>query len=270
MTAAAILSPIALKTCTKCGECKRATSEFFDKRSALAGGLTAHCKMCSKKARQAYYQANADRVKAASLEYYRKNTEAALARVTAYYKKNTDVALQRVKDYRASNQEQIKTARAGAYQADKDKFKIKASEYYLANKDRVQVSQAAWRGRNKHRVQVYSANYAEKVKADPLLTLQMRYRNIVSKAWRGNGFVKNSRSHEILGCSWDEFRTHIERQFTKGMTWERMPEIHLDHIVALSTAQTAADVVALNHFTNLRPLWAFDNLSKGAQATNLI
>jgi len=265
-----ILSPIASKTCSQCGICRPASFEFFGKCAANRDSLAGQCKVCVKQNRVAYYQANKEKVKAASLEYYRKNTEVAIARVTAYYQKNTDVVRQRVSDYRANNQEKIKSARVDAYQADKDKFKAKASEYYLANKDRVQVSQAAWRGKNKHRVQAYGANYAEKVKADPLLTLQMRYRNIVSKAWRGSGFVKNSRSHEILGCSWDEFRTHIERQFTKGMTWNRMPEIHLDHIVALSTAQTEADVLALNHFTNLRPLWAFDNLSKGAQATNLI
>ena len=258
------------KTCTKCGECKPATAEFFDKRSALIGGITAHCKICAKMARKTYYLENKEKVKAAANEYYRQNTEIAKERVIAHYHANKDKIRDRVKKYALENPEKIKAARAEAYQADKEKYKAGASNYYKANKDKVHISQADWRSRNKHRVQSYSANYAKKIKESPVLLLQIRYRSIVSKAWRGQGFAKRSRSHEILGCTWDEFKSHIERQFTKGMGWDRIDEIHLDHIVALSTAKTEADVLALNRFTNLRPLWAKDNLSKGAQITHLI
>lgn len=74
----------------------------------------------------------------------------------------------------------------------------------------------------------------------------------------------------ILGCSWAEFAAHIERQFLPGMTWQNRGEWHIDHIVALATAKTEADVLALNHFTNLRPMWGPDNFKKGAKQTHLI
>lgn len=54
------------------------------------------------------------------------------------------------------------------------------------------------------------------------------------------------------------------------MTWQNRGEWHIDHIVALATAKTEADVLALNHFTNLRPMWGPDNLKKGAKQTHLI
>lgn len=109
-----------------------------------------------------------------------------------------------------------------------------------------------------------------KYQSDPLFNLKVRVRKTVRMALQGKGFTKTKRSQEILGCTWDEFRRHIERQFTRGMSWERRSEIHLDHIVPLATAKTEEDVVRLNHFTNLRPIWAKDNLSKGAQITHLI
>lgn len=268
MTAIGDSTPV--KACTKCGEEKPATAEFFPKRSALLGKLAAHCKECAKAAKKAYYLENQQKIKDAANEYYRKNTAVAKELVLTHYRANKEKVQSRVKKYVQENKDKIKKARAEAYQAQKDKVKAEVSRYYQANKERVQLSQAEWRSRNKHRVRAYSANYAQKVKENPLLLLQVRYRQIVSKAWRGQGFARTSRSHEILGCTWEEFRRHIERQFTRGMGWDRIEEIHLDHIVALSTAQTEEDVVALNHYTNLRPLWAKENMSKGAQITHLI
>jgi hypothetical protein len=33
----------------------------------------------------------------------------------------------------------------------------------------------------------------------------------------------------------------------------------------MAAATTMADVIRLNHYTNLQPLWAIDNLKKGAK-----
>jgi hypothetical protein len=52
------------------------------------------------------------------------------------------------------------------------------------------------------------------------------------------------------------------------MTWSNMGEWHIDHIKPLATAKTEKDVYELNHYTNLQPLWAKDNLSKGAKTPN--
>lgn len=76
------------------------------------------------------------------------------------------------------------------------------------------------------------------------------------------GFRKSSKSAQILGCTWPEFITHIERQFLNGMTWHNRELWHIDHIVPLATAKTEEDVIALNHYTNLRPIWAKDNIEK--------
>ena len=68
----------------------------------------------------------------------------------------------------------------------------------------------------------------------------------------------------ILGCSMVELKLHLEKQFLPGMTWDNHGQIgwHVDHIIPLSTATTEADVIRLNHYSNLQPLWYYDNVRK--------
>lgn len=110
----------------------------------------------------------------------------------------------------------------------------------------------------------------ERRRNDPFFNLHCRIRGLVSFALRGKGYTKKSKTYGILGCSKDEFVAHIERQFLPGMTWGNRALWHIDHIVAVSTASSEAEVLSLNHFTNLRPLWGDDNLRKGARAHFLL
>ena len=74
------------------------------------------------------------------------------------------------------------------------------------------------------------------------------------------------KGHYSLGCTPAELRVHIERQFLKGMSWANRVDWHVDHIRPLASFDlTDPDQLrAACHFSNLRPLWAEDNLRKGA------
>jgi len=70
----------------------------------------------------------------------------------------------------------------------------------------------------------------------------------------------------FLGCTSSELRVHLERQFLPGMSWDNRSEWHIDHIVPLASFDLS-DPVQRNrasHYTNLQPLWAADNIRKGA------
>ena len=73
---------------------------------------------------------------------------------------------------------------------------------------------------------------------------------------------------EIVGFSLDELRCHIERQFQKGMSWDNMGEWHIDHIVPVASfdfsSHEDADFKFAWALLNLRPMWASENMSKGA------
>ena len=71
----------------------------------------------------------------------------------------------------------------------------------------------------------------------------------------------------FLGCSLDELRDHLERQFQDGMTWENWGRQgwHIDHIKPLLhfDLEDEAQLRLACHYTNLQPLWWRDNIVKG-------
>jgi hypothetical protein len=83
---------------------------------------------------------------------------------------------------------------------------------------------------------------------------------------------KNSKSSptlEILGCTIDEFKTYLENQFQEGMTWENygLKGWHIDHIkpCSLFDLSDPEEQKKCFHYTNLQPLWWYDNLKKSAK-----
>jgi len=114
----------------------------------------------------------------------------------------------------------------------------------------------------KKRVRV---QHAKKAKRDGVSDL-------IRSAIRRNG--ASNRVEELCGYSISELRQHIERQFTKGMTWDRYMagEIHIDHIVPQKAFNMQDDNEwrACWALTNLQPLWAKDNLTKGGKILYLI
>jgi IS30 family transposase len=93
-------------------------------------------------------------------------------------------------------------------------------------------------------------------------------RNLRYLVWRSyKGLTKPESSFNLLGCTLQEFQTHLESLFQPGMTHENYGEWHIDHIRPLVSFDLTQEDQrrASCHYTNLQPLWAKDNLSKGAK-----
>jgi hypothetical protein len=99
-------------------------------------------------------------------------------------------------------------------------------------------------------------------KTDHLFNIKNRTRSLISTSFARKGYCKNTTTYNLLGCDWNTLKSHMENQFTKGMSWDVFNKIHIDHIIPLFTAKTEEDVIKLCHYTNLQPLWAIDNLRK--------
>jgi len=74
---------------------------------------------------------------------------------------------------------------------------------------------------------------------------------------------------ELVNFTTDDLKAHLELQFNDGMSWENYGEWHIDHIRPISSfnieSYTDDDFIKCWSLDNLQPLWAIDNLKKGAK-----
>jgi hypothetical protein len=107
--------------------------------------------------------------------------------------------------------------------------------------------------------------YKKRVREErPILKVEDALRARLVKFIRGNN---KSAIRNLLGCSWLQFRRHLESQFTKGITWENYgSHWHIDHIIPCKAFDhgNPAQLRQCWHFSNLRPLEAKKNMAKGA------
>lgn len=84
-----------------------------------------------------------------------------------------------------------------------------------------------------------------------------------------NHSVKSDSTTNLLGCSLTDFKNHIEKLWSKGMNWNNygLHGWHIDHIkpcASFDLSDSKQQKICF-HYTNLQPLWAKDNWSKGAK-----
>ena len=77
--------------------------------------------------------------------------------------------------------------------------------------------------------------------------------------------IKSGHMIELLGCSVEQLKQYLEKQFTVGMSWSNYGKWHVDHIkpCVLFNLSLSEEQQKCFHYTNLQPLWAVDNKSKG-------
>ncbi len=148
------------------------------------------------------------------------------------------------------------------------------AERRIKNRDKIKEQQAAFRQRHKSRLQKKykswrknrkelgaNARYSREYQKRNRLAYNLRVR--LRKALKGN--TKTGSAVRDLGCSIEELKIYLENKFQLGMTWKNYGEWQIDHIIPLSAVDLTDRVQfkKVCHYTNLQPLWAIDNRSKG-------
>ncbi len=169
-------------------------------------------------------------------------------------------------------------ATEGLYRSNnKEEFKQRRKDWYNDNKEHVLAYQKNYieskgiKGKYMPGSKYFNTYVKVRSSTDPIFKLKKGIRCLISQSFKRTcegTYKKEERSVELLGCTLEFFMKHIQDKFTEGMTQENYGEWHLDHIIPLATAKTREDVVKLNHYTNFQPLWAKDNLAKGAKIIN--
>jgi hypothetical protein len=233
------------KVCSKCK--KEKPIGEFGKNSKSKDGLLGYCKSCRNEI---------------------ENSDAYKEKKKSWYIRNKIKVLAYEKSYREKKE----------FTYDKKKRKLQ----YIRNKDKETEQKKKWYKNNVLKIKEYNKEYRkkykidknkmnlkrkERMKNDPLYKLKHNIRGMIGTAFKKSGCRKNKRTQEILGCSFEEFKMYIEKQFQPWMSWgnhgiytgRKKESWHLDHIIPLASATTIEEVIGLNHYTNFQPLDSYDN-----------
>ncbi len=182
---------------------------------------------------------------------------------------NTDIERLR----RQANPEKVRESNARACRRYRDKHPEKVREiaklHRIANRERLSEKDRAYAVKNRARITKRTLAYRN---ANPQVKLGARLRTSICVAIRKQGTTKAAKSETLLGCSVAEFRAHIESLWKDGMNWGNygvwqlgQPMTwHIDHIIPVSSFNLTDPEQQRRcfHWSNMRPMWAFDNLSK--------
>jgi hypothetical protein len=183
------------------------------------------------------------------------------------------------------------------YQAHKAEYRARGKAWRKANPEKAKLlkrkhrnpvqskrTTAAWRAAHPEQVastaaklkasrstSIYRAQRAtamrEARKTDIHISVAGRLRNAVRYALTAQSVRKGRHTEEYIGCTFEELKAHLEKQFLPGMTWENRRLWQIDHIrpcASFDLTQMAAQRSCF-HYTNLRPMWASENNKKRAQ-----
>lgn len=212
-----------------------------------------------------------------------------------YYEKHPEKRHQYYESYMANHGDELYAKR----HTDKGRAKISASnrkhrlkypedralrnhQWYIEHKHTPEYRENArklsrkwyWNNREKEliRHRKYDQNNRDKIntrfhrlrRTNIQFALKDRLRASINRALRRNWVRKSKRTMEMVGCSVDELKAHLESQFVNGMTWKNRSTWHVDHyvpIVAFDLTDLEEQKWAFN-WRNLRPLPGHENHTK--------
>lgn len=205
-----------------------------------------------------------EKIKEYRRQYYLSNKEKIKEKSKKYYTENIDIVKEYAQKYRGENKEKIKEIKRQYNVKNKELLKIKQKEYREQTKDYQKEYQKKYREKNKEK-----RNFRERERnqKNPLYKLSNNIRRSIRDSFKRNGYKKNSNTHNILNCSFEQFKEHLENQFQPWMNWDNYGLYNgtedygwdIDHIIPLKTAKTIEDIIRLNHYTNLQPLCSYYN-----------
>lgn len=179
--------------------------------------------------------------------------------------KRKETVVKQVAEWKANNKEKVVEYNKQYAIDNKDAIKARRTVYKIEKKAEIFEKTQAWKDKNKERIKSYNKEYtAKRYKTDPIFKLKINQRSRTRAVLKSN---KKCLTHELLGCSFEELKAYIESLFVDGMNWENMGMWHIDHIIPLAAFDLSVEInqkLAFN-YKNLQPLWAKDNLKKGAK-----
>lgn len=167
------------------------------------------------------------------------------------------------KAWRDKNRERLNEQARERYKEDPQAAKARKDRYVAAHQEQVKAANKRYKQENRQKATDYERTRRQ---TDPIHRFRSSFVCLIRGYLRKKGYKGGKSTWEVVGCDFDAFLAYIRSQFSDGMTIENYGHgkgrWNIDHIVPISTAQNDEDLERLNHYTNLRPMWATDNYRK--------
>lgn len=163
--------------------------------------------------------------------------------------------------YRATHKEFIK--KLNKLYRDRPEVKVSKQEYH-------KKYSAEHYQKNKDHKRRYTLMWQRKeFKKNPSFKLLTRLRIRIYSLLKNTRHRKIQSTLNLLGCSADDLKKHLESKFEPGMSWGNynLHGWHVDHIIPCAKFDLTKeeDLRRCFHYSNLQPMWATENWSKGAR-----
>jgi hypothetical protein len=157
-----------------------------------------------------------------------------------------------------------KKDRSLRYLSNAPKEKIAMKKWEAGHRDKVNVSHRKWGINNPKRLSEIRKKYDDKKRN----TLKGKLNaHITYGIWRSlKGLKKGCHWEDLVGYTVDQLKSHLEKQFLPGMSWENYGKWHIDHKIPVAvfniTSFQDIDFHKCWALDNLQPMWKIDNLKK--------
>lgn len=230
--------------------------------------MTEESRKRARKACAEYRRRNPEKIRSIKAKYRRENREKIRAYVAKY-----------LIGYRVKNRERMRRYRAEHYRKNKARYLARPrpsceqqrayfKKYKAVNREKIAIWARQYYEKNRARILARCAARAKQRRREcPYFRLKLLLRSRFYKVLKVQGVSKSMRVTSLVGCTPDELKTHLEKQFLPGMSWDNHGQWHIDHIRPISSfdLHNHAQQSQCFHFSNLQPLWAKDNLKKGSR-----
>lgn len=166
---------------------------------------------------------------------------------------------------KSSNDPKTKTYQAEYRKANRKKRNAEKKTWYEANKDHKLAKDKQYREEDpeRHR-KIQNTYWKKRYKED----IQYKLRKILRASLRRGIFESAKSILDLIDCTIEEMKLHIESQFTPEMTWINHGKIwHIDHIKPLCAFDLTREdeIREATKRANLRPLLIMENLKKSTE-----
>jgi hypothetical protein len=223
------------KNCTGCKITKNLTE--FNKNKSSADGLSYKCKACKAEIDAKYRETHKESIRAKDKIYCAINSEKKKERAKIWYSENKERSKESKRIWNGKNAEYIRAHKRKYNDANRDWLNKYMNEY---QKNRYQTN------------------------------IAYRLRQLCNSRIRACLRKKTKSTIEYIGCTTEFLKAWIESQFYDDMSWDNMRTWHIDHVkpCASFNFDEESDIYECFHWSNLRPLYAKENIAKRDKLDN--